>query len=667
MDNLRMRQVHLDFHTAGQIGDVGADWDAEAFVDTLKRAHVDSITCFARGHHGYVYYLPTRFTPHPSLRVDLLGQQITVCHREGIRVPIYVTVGWDELTAERHPEWQQVTPEGVLGEAGPLAARWKNLCLNTPYVEFVWEQTKEVLDLFGDEVDGFFFDIIHQRDCVCRFCRQGMAKQGLDPLNPEHRAGYHKAVEDGFRERFSQQIRAVRPEATIFYNSGHVGYRLRDTLDTFSHLELESLPSTGMWGYNHFPLSVRYARTLGKPLLGMTGKFHTAWGDFGSFKNLPALQFECFQMLANGAACSIGDQLHPRGRLGRAAYELIGEVYASVEAKEPWCIGAEAQAEIAVFNVEAVGAEEGRVDPSNTGALRMLMEAHHQFDLVDDRADWSGYKVLVLPDKVPLDEALAAKVRGYLESGGKIIASYRSGLTPAGDAMALDEFGLCYLGPAPYVADYVVPRPELGAGLAEDTEFVFYEQGIQLEPLAGTRTLADTWAPYFNRTWDHFCSHRQTPAALGQDAGYPAITSNPSDQVIYFAHPLFDGYRQQAVGWYKQLFLAALAQLLPEPMLVTNAPSTAQATLLRQPLPHSEGSRTIVHLLHYIPERRGLEFDTIEDVIPLHNIELSFRTPTAPGRVYLAPQGDELSFTYEDDRVHVVVPSVIGHQMVVAE
>jgi hypothetical protein len=137
--------------------------------------------------------------------------------------------------------------------------------------------------------------------------------------------------------------------------------------------------------------------------------------------------------------------------------------------------------------------------------------------------------------------------------------------------------------------------------------------------------------------------------------------------VIYFAHPLFAGYRQQAVGWYKQFFLAALAQLLPEPMLATNAPSTAQATLLRQPLPHSERSRTIVHLLHYIPERRGLEFDTIEDVIPLHNIELSFRAPTAPGHVYLAPQGDELPFTYEGDRVHVVVPSVIGHQMVIAE
>jgi len=42
-----MRQVHLDFHTAGAIDDVGADWNAEAFVETLQRAHVDSVTLFA--------------------------------------------------------------------------------------------------------------------------------------------------------------------------------------------------------------------------------------------------------------------------------------------------------------------------------------------------------------------------------------------------------------------------------------------------------------------------------------------------------------------------------------------------------------------------------------------------------------------------------------------
>lgn len=662
MEPLRMRQIHLDFHTAGQIPDVGTNWDAQAFVETLKRAHVNSITCFARGHHGYVYYSPTKFERHPALTFDLLGEQIEACHRAGIRVPIYITVGWDELTASQHPEWLEVTPEGKLGTHGPLVARWKDLCLNSPYLDYVWEQTAEVMELFGDQVDGFFFDIIKQGECVCSYCREDMARAGLDPGNPKERLDFAQRVLDRCRRRFSAAVRVIKPDCSIFYNAGHVGASLRPTLGTFSHLELESLPSAGQWGYNHFPIAVRYARTLGKPLLGMTGKFHTSWGDFASFKNQAALEFECFQMLATGAACSVGDQLPPQSRLSEPVYDLIGKVYASVEAKEPWCIGAVAQADIAVFNVEAVGVEDGRVDTSHSGVLRMLLEGHHQFDFVDDQVDWGQYRVLVLPDKVPLDKELATKVRDYLAGGGKVIASYHSGLIPEGGEFALPEFGLSYAGEAPYSPDYLRPKPELGAPLP-DTEYVMYDQAAKACPSEGTKVLADTCAPYFNRTWAHFCSHRQTPPNLGSDAGYPSIAMNTAGNVIYFAHPIFCGYRRQAVLWYKKLFLAALRLLLPDPLVTCDAPSSAQVTMLRQP----DKQRTVVHLLHYIPERRGLEFDTIEDIIPLHDIVLSLKTALRPSRVYLAPSGEEIPFTHNKGYVHLQVPKVQGHQMVVTE
>ena len=661
---LRMRQVHLDFHTAGMIPDVGADWDADAFVDTLKRAHVNSITCFARCHHGYLYYTPTRYADvvHPSLTRNLLGEQVEACHRAGIRAPIYVTVGWDELSAARHPEWLEVTPEGIRGQHSPLAARWKKLCLNSPYLDFVWDQTMEVMDLLGDEVDGFFFDIIHQGECVCPYCLAGMAAQGLDAGRTEHRQRYARQVLEAYHRRFGSGVLARKPDLTVFHNSGHIAAGLRPVLDTYTHLEIESLPSTGEWGYNHYPITVRYAHALGKPHLGMTGKFHTAWGDFGSFKNQAALEFECFQMLAAGAACSIGDQLHPRGRLNEPAYTLIGKVYASVEAKEPWCVGAVPKADVAVFNVEAVGKEDGRVDSSHSGALRMLLEGHHQFAFVDGLADWTAYRVLVLPDKVPLDEALAEKVRDYLARGGKVIASYRSGLTPDGSRFALPEFGLEYLGDAPYSPDYLRPLADLAAPLA-DTEYVMYDQGAQVRPDVGTAVLAETWASYFNRTWDHFCSHRQTPPDPTHRLEYPSITINAAGNVIYVAHPIFCGYRRQAVRWYKALFLSALAMLLPDPLVTCQAPSSAHVTILGQ----AEQGRTVVHLLHYIPERRGLEFDTIEDVIPLYNIPLAFKTAQRPGRVYLAPGGEDVAFSYEDGYVRLVVPEVVGHQMVVAE
>jgi hypothetical protein len=103
-----------------------------------------------------------------------------------------------------------------------------------------------------------------------------------------------------------------------------------------SHLELESLP-TGGWGYDHFPLSAKYAATTGMDFLGMTGKFHGTWGEFGGFKRPNALRYECAAMLAFGSKCSVGDQLHPDGEMNRDTYELIGAAYSEVEEKESWC------------------------------------------------------------------------------------------------------------------------------------------------------------------------------------------------------------------------------------------------------------------------------------------------------------------------------------------
>jgi hypothetical protein len=88
--DLRFRQIHLDFHTSEQIPDVGAAFDPEAFATTLARARVNSITCFARCHHGLIYY-DTRLNPerrHPHLQRNLLKEQIDACHARGIRVPI---------------------------------------------------------------------------------------------------------------------------------------------------------------------------------------------------------------------------------------------------------------------------------------------------------------------------------------------------------------------------------------------------------------------------------------------------------------------------------------------------------------------------------------------------------------------------------------------------
>ena len=654
--DLRFRQIHLDFHTSEAIAGVGAEFDSEEFAATLERARVDSITCFARCHHGWIYFDTQAFPErrHPHLQRNLLKEQIDACHARNIRVPIYITVQWDHYTAERHPEWRVVKPDGRLEGTPPYEAGfYRRLCVNSPYRDFLKAHTAEVLETFS--TDGIFFDIVSPMDCSCRYCRAGMAAQGLDPADEGARRAYGVQVINDYMHDMTAFVHGYNPECTIFYNAGHVGTQHRPVVDAYTHFELESLPSGG-WGYMHFPVTVRYARTLGVDCLGMTGKFHTSWGDFHSFKNREALRYECFRMLSLGAKCSIGDQLEPLGKISRPVYDLIGSVYAEVEQKERWCAGARPVTEIAVFTPEEfVGGGVGSLPHAVIGATRMLEEGGHQFDIVDSQSELGSYKLLVLPDNIPVDDALAAKVGAFVADGGSLIASYEAGLAPDGGDFTLPLLGVALKGRAPFSPDFLLPHGAIGSGLPE-TEHVMYLKGLEVAAAPDSEVLAETIVPYFNRTWQHFCSHRHTPSA--GEAGYPGIVRN--GRAIYFAHPIFTQYHANAPRWCKMLFLNALDLLLPEPVLRHGGPSTTVATLNEQPA----HNRQVLHLLHYIPERRSQEIDIVEDVIQIYNVPISVRTSRPVRHVACVPEGEALPYTERDGRVEFEVPTVAGHQMV---
>lgn len=655
MIDLRFRQIHLDFHTSEAIPGIGSAFDANEFADTLAAASVNSVTCFSRCHHGWIYHETALFPErrHPHLTCNLLAEQIAACHARDIRVPIYITVQWDHFTARQHPEWLVLDEHGAHPGTPPFAAGFYcRFCLNTAYVDFLEAQTREVCETLP--VDGIFFDIVSATPCACPVCRQGMLDIGLNPADSAQRAAYGEQVLLHFEERLFAAVRRQQPEATIFFNSGHVGPRHRRVIHNYTHLELESLPSGG-WGYMHFPVAQRYARGLGADTMGMTGKFHTTWGDFSSFKNPAALEFECLNMIALGAKCSIGDQLHPTGQLCAETYRLIGGIYSQVAAAEPWCEGVQPLVDIGLLTAEefAGGSSHGGMPPATVGATRMLQELGQQFDIIDSLSDFSAYQVLILPDEIPVDEMLAAKLQIYLADGGALLTSYKSGLNPAGDAFALPELGVVYEGEAPWSPDFILPGQLIGERPA--TGHVMYQGGLQVQAAAGAEVLSLMLKPYFNRAWHHFCSHRHTPAE--GPAEYPGAVRQGS--CIYFMHPLFGLYDQCAPRWCKQLVAGALDLLLPEPLVRHEGPSTVLVSLNVQ----TSQQRAVLHVLHYVPERRGRDFDTIEDVLPLHDLAVAVRCEQAVTGVTLVPGGQVLPFSQAGGRVEFTIPRVAGHQM----
>ena len=671
MDELRFRQIHLDFHTSPDINDIGENFDGEEFASTLEKAGVDSITCFARCHHGWLYYNSKNFPElvHPNLRKkDLLESQIKACHDHNIRVPVYTTVQWDELQSARHPEWQIRIPDGQPKNHGFFDAGFYNsLCVNTPYRDFLFEQIRDMFESIP-EIDGIFLDIVQETECSCEFCRKGMIEDGLEPHIESDRKKYGKKVINDFKFAMTEFIRSFSEDCTIFYNCQAVQQHSKYA---YSHIEVESLPS-GEWGYDHFAFESRYVRNLGPDVLGQTGKFHTAWGDFHSFKTKEALEYECFRMLALGAKCMIGDQLEPNGKLSEPVYELIGSVYNSIKEKEEWCRSTRALCDIAVFDPrEFYEPCQFNHPEALLGAMKMLEQIGSQFDIIDSKMDFGKYKLLILPDIIPTGLDFSAKLDDFVEKGGSLILSYLSGFEEGSEKSVLkgmpvskdekqhtdlngEEFhGRFELKRNSY-ANYILPKGDIGRELPE-TEHVMYSKNLDVIPLSGSEVLAETLSPEFYRDYRHFCSHRQAPSS-GKAEGAGIVRKG---QVIYFSHNIFTMYQLRAPRWVKILFRNGVDMLMTR-MLSHDGPSTLLTSLNRQ----EKEERDVLHLLHYIPKRVCKTMDIIEDVIPLNNISFTLKSDKAIGGIKLVPENTTVPFSVEGEEIRFKVDQIIGHKMV---
>ena len=101
--------------------------------------------------------------------------------------------------------------------------------------------------------------------------------------------------------------------------------------------------------------------------------------------------------------------------------------------------------------------------------------------------------------------------------------------------------------------------------------------------------------------------------------------------------------------------------LLPQPLARTSAPHACQVTVTRQ----AEQGRRVIHLFSYLPRQVAEAGPTVDEVLPLHDLELSVRCDDgSPEKVQLQPQGKDLPFTWRPPYATFTVPTLKGHQLI---
>jgi len=642
--------------------DIGKRFSKEQFQQALNAAHVNAINVFAKGHHSWSYY-PTKVgRMHPNLNFDLLGAQIEACHEIGVLAPIYYTVGWSSNDAEWHPEWCARNRDGSIivtrewkENADPGDRRppfhWKCLCINTGYHDHIMEQVEEICTKY--EVDGLWFDIYQiERLCYCDNCEKQMLAEGIDLDDLT-------AVEQFRARSLKKHMKDLRilvgryhPNATVFFNGTtaiHRGTNFTEKMYEYNIMQdLEDLPTT--WGgYDKLPIQSKYFLQAGYPITAMSGKFHTSWGEFGGFKHPNAIKYEAASMIAWGANCNFGDQLHPLGEMDMETYVNIGKAYEYVEKIEDYGVGGLPVARVALWRTFLQASDEG--------TSKMLLEAHVNFAIANDVKDLGVFDVIIVPGKACLSDSEARQLNEFSRQGGRLLVIGHGALNRKQDKVILD-IGATYAGDAQYDIDYLVAGEKLREGMVT-SPFLNYRPAIRVVPEKGSEILAAIREPYFSRTYEKYTSHQNTPYKPS-DAAHPGVLKNGN--VIFFAHDLDRMYVENGARLHRDLFINALKMVHDRPMVKTRLPSAGRISLLHQ----EDKRRYVAHLLYGPPIQRG-RCEVIEDLPDLYDVPLTFDVPEKVKRIYLVPEMRELPIVKQGSKASVVVPRFQCHCAVVYE
>jgi hypothetical protein len=606
-----------------------------------------------------------------------MGAQIEALHGIGVLAPIYISVMWDDLAGEKEPGWIIARRDGSLMIRPPLSNEspltggmgWTTLDVSTGYGDYLVAQTEEICDRY--DVDGFFFDICFPVPNYSPWGQATMREAGINPDDEQAVLRFAEEKLHGFLKRLSEAVRAKVPGATIFYN-GTVTPRMAETLPYQTHFEIESLPtSSGLWGYLHYPVVARQARTYGVDFLGMTGRFHKAWADFGGLKTRDQLDYECGTILAAGGEISVGDQLHPRGVLDPAVYRLLEHSFGRVESLEPFLKGAKPTPEVAIlsgYEPSSLGSIPTNAHVADVeGAAQFFLEAAIQFDIIDPSySPFEDYAAVLLPDGMGVNEDLRVKLESYVSAGGRLILGGTAALDAKTGEFGLGDVPVAYEGQAPTVPSYLRLDEALAGEteLATDYDYVFYNRAHLVRPLGGATARGELRRALFDRTWEHFTSHAQAP--VGESLGFPLVVV--CENVLYFAAPLFGAYRDHDYWVYREIATNAIRDFLPRPKLKLSGPGWVEATLHEQPADGDHQERLLVHLVAYHPRRTTQPVQHVDQSWTTSGLVVDVLTDRRIiGRVFLAPEGEPLDFEVVDGYARIALPPVGTHAVVVLE
>lgn len=456
------------------------------------------------------------------------------------------------------------------------------------------------------------------------------------------------------------------------------------------------------FGGNHEVILSREGRqqaTTGLPFDFMNERFHK-WGEW-QLRSTTDFLLEFATILAVGGTCFFADQPYPDGSLEPEIYDRLKGAYDFVAQRQPFVTGAEMVPDVAIlasapsqlFGPLGNGQNAGRngfgpvgseLIASRTdrveGAHLALLDAGIHCLLYDEPGlaeRLAEQTAVVVPEQYLLEDATIEALAGYVEQGGNLLVTGRSGLwdeqyRPRRHTRLYDLLGVRVESILPSPIHYLRLSQFFRQGTElPDLPVQAWGKAVKASPLEA-EVLADLVEPWpglwrdgvqDEAHWQHYTTTGACPP--GQEVAGAGITRRRvgRGQALYLAVDPFAAYRHEG-HHLARLMLARLLELAAPPgqrQVSALKPLHVELSLQRQ------GERLIAHLVNYFAQKRASVLVHNEEVTPCYDLVVRVRTTRPPQRVTAQPEGQELAWEYANGTVTVQVPELQIHTMVVVE
>jgi hypothetical protein len=663
-------------------------FDPQFWLDYFARIHADA-ACLSAG--GIVAYYPTAVPLHHRSAwldgSDPFESLVAGCRKLGMHVIARTDphAARDEVQ-RAHPDWIAVESNGKPRRHWANPDLWVTCALGPYNFEFMTAVHREIVSKY--RVDGIFSNRwAGHGQCWCEHCRANFrAATGLElPASTDPKDSARREYIVWNRARLTElwrlwdaEIRRVNPEA-CFIPNGPPDLKSAGELAPIQFADHQARRGlTPPWA--NARRAKEYRSVMGRRPVG--GIFSVGLEEPWRWKDSVQSEAEVRIWAAEGTAAGMrpwftkfSGVLHDRRWLG-----TVEKIYDWHFRNERYLRNEQSLARVALLLSEQTATFHGgaphqeRHGDHVSGFYHALVEARVPFDMVHEafltpeRID--RYRVIVLANAAALSDAQCTALAGYVQRGGRIVATFETSLYDEWGRRRPD-FGLAHL---------------FGVSIAGEPEGPMRNSYLSLDADAVTArrhpilTGLDAAPRVINGVWRLRVRPRVAfPSPITLIPSYPDLPMEdvyprvpktderevylrqpPGGRVVYFPWDIDRTFYDVLSPDHGRLLANAVFWAADEPPPVTiNGPGLIDVALWRQ------RSSMTIHLVNLTNPM--MMKGPFRELLPIGPLEVQVRLPAdaRPAAARLLTAGTTLDVPREaGDAVRFTVPQVLDHEVV---